>query len=520
MLDFSRCRILPYEHQKVGILALVQNAIFALFDEMGAGKTKQVIDAAQFLFELGVIDRVLIVAPAAVRSVWYDQMFGELAKHLWVGVFPSTIMEFHSNSRIWYFNSETKPKGRYLQWMVTNYDFIRMKVRLTQLLPFCTMKTLLVLDESSAVKNQKAQQSKACFQLRQKCGRVVLLNGTPIANHPGDMYSQGNIMDRKILDCSSYWAFRSRYAVMGGWQQKQIVKWRDVEDIQKRFAPYVLRRLKKDCLDLPEKLPSVVLSVALSDASWKIYKEMRDEMVAWLSDSTVSQAPQAITKVMRLAQVTSGFLGGIEEMVLQETPLPPDWDPAHYEPANEEPTLITKLQEIGREKLDGFLHRCAEWWEEDPHLKLLVFSRFRPEILRAVTELRQLLTSNAAVGTIIGGQKKAEREYALRLLDPRTAPDGPAVVVASTGAGGMGLNLTASHTVVYLSNDYSLKTRLQSEDRVHRPGQVNITSYFDFVATGPSGQKTIDHKVLAALMKKENLATMTTSAWIRALKEE
>jgi SNF2 family DNA or RNA helicase len=83
----------------------------------------------------------------------------------------------------------------------------------------------------------------------------------------------------------------------------------------------------------------------------------------------------------------------------------------------------------------------------------------------------------------------------------------------------MGLNLTSAYTVVYMSNSYSLKVRLQSEDRVHRPGQVNTVSYYDVIATGPQGQKTVDSVVMKALRDKEQLATWTTSAWVKALQE-
>jgi len=124
------------------------------------------------------------------------------------------------------------------------------------------------------------------------------------------------------------------------------------------------------------------------------------------------------------------------------------------------------------------------------------------------------------VGEIRGGQKKEERAAALRLLDPRTAPDGPVIVCGTPASGSMGLNLASAHTVVYLSNDHSLKTRLQSEDRVHRPGQINHVSYYDVLATGPQGQQTIDHVIIKALRNKEALATWTTQAWVDALKRE
>src|SRR5690606_13571541 len=118
--------------------------------------------------------------------------------------------------------------------------------------------TMLVLDESSAVKSHRAQQTKACLQLRRRCGRVLLLNGTPIANSPGDMFSQGEMMSKNVLSCASWIHYRARYAVMKkvmirGALQDVIGGWQNLEDLQQRFAPYVIRRLKKDCLDLPEK---------------------------------------------------------------------------------------------------------------------------------------------------------------------------------------------------------------------------------------------------------------------------
>lgn len=500
-MDLSQSRLPPYAHQVMGVEALIKwnepekgrvyPGCFALFDEMGAGKTKQVIDAAQVLFQEDTIDTAIIIAPAPVRDVWFDEELGELAKHLWLAT-EGQIVEYHAKLRSW--QHGPKPEGRYLKFIITNYDYIRREEHRAVLLRVCSPRVILVLDESSAIKNYKAQQTKACIELRKACGWVWLLNGTPIANSPEDMFSQGRIMDPRILDCKTYYHFRARYAVMGGWQQKQIVNWVNLDDMQRRFAPYVLRRLKSQCLDLPEKLSSVAITATLSEAIWKVYKEMRDEMVAWLSETTVSVAPQAIVKALRLSQLTSGFLGGIEES---------------------EGSAPAAIQELGREKLDVFLEWYRDRLREDPNLKLLVWCRFRAELDR----LAKSIPTGIAVGRIWGGQKHEERDEALRLLDPRTTPPGPVVVVGTPASGSMGLNLTAAHTVVYLSNDYSLKTRLQSEDRVHRPGQRNVVSYFDVIAVGPKGQKTIDATIVKALRDKNDLASWTTAAWVAALRE-
>ena len=550
-LDLSHCRLPPFKHQLDGIKALVTHPFFALFDEMGAGKTKQLIDAACVLYMNGVIDRVIVVAPASVRTgVWYDEELGELARHLWNNI-PCNITEFHAKIRTRKQGPLTVEGEPRFKWIVTNYEFVRpveytkektarkKDARLAQLLPYCTKKTLLVLDESSEVKNSKAAQSKACMQMREKCGRVALLNGTPISNSPGDMFSQGNIMSKSILNCPSYTQFCGRYAIMKpvlgaggkaltsprGFPVKTVDSWTNIDDIQRRFAPYVLRRLKKDCLDLPAKLEPVMLTMPIVGPRWTQYKQMRDQLVVWLSTTEASQAPQAMTKIMRLAQLTSGFIGGVEDVDFGENLFDdpnldeaPDYIDALTQPvAGRRRAPVEPVQEVGSEKQDLFMNWLAERIAEDSSFKVVVRSRFRPEMLRLKNALERW--GVPAVGAIMGGQSRDARRDALRLLDPRTAPNGPVVVIMSVGAGAMGLNLTAAHTMFTLSNDFSLRYRLQSDDRIHRPGQVWPCSYYDLVATGPQGQKTIDHKTLAALLAKHDLATMTTSAWLSVLRD-
>jgi len=536
--DFTKCRLVQLadgtwsgvkEHVKLGVRALLANPYFGLLDEMGAMKSAQTIIAAQFLFEQGVIDQVLVVAPNSVRDVWFDEELGELQKHLFT---PSIIQLYHSRTREWYFQPEKKP---HLFWIITNYEFIRAEPRLAELLPLVGPKTLLVLDESSAVKSYGAKQTQACFKLRKQCGRIVILNGTPIANNPMDMFSQGNLMHPDILDCRGITHFRARYAIMGGYVVRtawgshptQIVGYQHLDDLQRRFAPYVLRRLKRDCLDLPPVLPAVTLTATLTPAEWKIYKEMRDDLVAWLSDATVSVAAQTITKVLRLSQITSGFIGGLEPEILEDlNDGRPDWLPALGNPNGGyrhplDPADTTR--EIGRAKLDVFYEWLDEQFEADHNLKLLIWCRWIPELQRLLKELAERYPK-AELGCIagkalLGSTKNQERQTALRLLDPRTAPAGPVLVGGTYGTGALGLNLTACHTMVKMSHDYSYWKAIQTDARIDRPGQTQPVSQFDIVAVGPQGQKTIDHVIVKALRSKEEVADYTTSAWIHALTE-
>ena len=534
----------PYAHQVVGIEALVKKdepesgrvipGVFALFDEMGAGKTKQVIDAMQLLYERGEIDNVIVLVPAAARDVWYDPEIGELKKHLSDDV-SCVISEYHARTRTW---KHGPPSKKPLRWTITNYEFIRNGSRLMGLLPAATFRTYLVCDESSAVKNHRAQQTKAVNQLRKRVGRVVLLNGTPIANNPLDMFAQGMIMHPDILGCKNFTHFRAEYVVMG--QERgfpRILGWRNLEDLQRRFKPYVLRRLKKDCLDLPPKLDPVTLTARLTPESWAIYKEMRDELIAWLDQQTVSVAVQAGTKVLRLAQIAAGFAGGLEDAKWEqeadaEQSDRPVWVPTLLDaPVPSAPRLkgpvgssdgpFAPVRWTGREKLDTILEWIEQRFGDEPNEKILLWCRFRPELWRLHHELKERWP-NADHGMLWGAQKRSERAETLRLLKPGFAPAGPVVVCGTTQTGSMAYDFAASHYVMYVSNGTSLFHRKQSEDRVHRPGQTHAHGvwYGDVVAVGPNGQKTVDHTLVKALRDKDDLATWTCSAWIRALEEE
>jgi len=482
-----------YDHQVVGIGALAKSPAFMLADEQGAGKTRQVIEAMQDLWGRGTINHAIIVCPASVRPVWYDQDLGQLAEYLRV---PAVVGEYRPKSRYW---EQGDPRNGGLAITVTNYEFIRRADRLDPLLEQADERSLLILDESSAVKTHNSLTTKACLKLRQKCGRVWLLNGTPVAENPGDLYAQCRIMGDEVIGCRNWWQFRARYAIMGGFKAKQVVAWTNLDDLTARMAPYVLRRLKKDCLDLPPKLPPVPVEVPLTTATWRLYKSMRDDTIAWLDEHHASVAPQAIVRIMRLSQLCSGLLGGVVN--------------------NARPEDDPEVKTVSQEKLEALLAWAGGQWEAEPNAKLLVFARFRKEVLALALRL-STRDPRVPFGLMIGGQKPAERKRSLALLHPDHAPKGPAIVVAIARTAATGINLAASHSVAYLSQCHSLFVRSQSEERVHRPGQASPVSYFDFVATGPDGQRTVDHAIAKALKRKFDTAAWTCGEWSTELRGE
>jgi hypothetical protein len=546
VLDFSDSKYAPYKHQVEDTALVVQHPYFFIASEMRTGKTKIVIDAMQFLFFMGVIDRVIVIAPEPVRSVWVgadnDALGGELREHLWDRT-PAFVTEFHSKINQW----RVGPEGKELRIIVSNFDFIRPYRRkdsprliddaLKKLLKYCTPRTMLVLDEAGAITNHKSAQFKACFKMRQKCGRVVLLNGTPM-DTPINMFAQGRMLSDDILECKYITHYRDRYAVMGGfkvgarrkvgkdgkvtWEggrPTQVVEWRNLDDLQRRFAPYTVRRLQADCPDMPVKLKPVTLKATLKE-SWETYKMMRDEMVVMLSDGNASIAQQAIVKFMRLSQITGGFLSGIEDAAI---------DPPCFEcngvgcEACEGSGIgaaqpVSAIKELGREKLDVLLWLIDTQLEHDPLLKIVIWARFIPETMRILRECAKRYP-NSIVAGLHGGQSKTERSYTKALLHPTTSPNQSIIIAGTLGTGSFGLDFSASHTSVNYSYDHSLRKHLQSADRVYGPRQTKPVSYFDIVAVGPKGQKTYDSVIVQARHDKAEIATWTSAAWVKALRE-
>lgn len=501
--NLHRFKTTPRIHQISGVETLLKVPNILLADDLGLGKTKQVIDTACLLWEAGEIHLVLVVTPASLRRNWADRNIGEIPIHCWL---PHVTFEFHSKGlqRV-YETTAQKPR---LAWVVTNYEFIRNEKHCRELIKIMMGKKVwLVGDESSYFSSYRSSHTKAMMSLKPYSVRRCAMNGTPVGNTVETLFSQMNFLDPRILGIQYVTHFRHEYCVLEDVYKKgvdgkakvvtlpgsnaklqKVTGVKNGEKLQKKLAPYVLRRLKSDCLDLPP-IVDVTVPVYLSTNTWKKYTEMRDEALTMLDqDERISMATYTITKIIRMAQLCSGILGGVTDAM-----------------GGEAETVV-----ISSEKHDYVYEFLRDRYKADPNFRLVLWTRFRKE----QEILLEKLKSVAPIFRIYGGQSDAERDKARVEMK---MGKGPVILLGQPQAGGLGLNFTSAHTSMYVSQDYSLLTRLQSRDRTHRIGQeVKVTNY-DLVASGPRGERTIDMAIVAALQRKENIATWTTSAWRAAL---
>jgi hypothetical protein len=239
---------------------------------------------------------------------------------------------------------------------------------------------------------------------------------------------------------------------------------------------------------------------------------MRDSLIASLADKQAT-ASNAMVKGIRLAQITSGLLGGIEAAPLDLFDgVEPELLGSAYPVSPDD----SKVVELSTEKIDGLLEWIKYRTLDFPNLRVLIWCRFRPEIRRVTRALR---AAGYDVSNIIGGQKRPEREAAVREFTVGDSTK-PHIVVGQQEAGGMGLNFITCHYTIYCSNVFSYRSREQTELRTMRKGQMFDCTFVDMIATGPDGQKTIDHHIVKSLREQESVARWTMEDWRRRLLDE
>ena len=471
----------PFKHQSKALNESWSAKYYALFMEMGTGKSKVAIDTMGALFTEGEIDAALIISPKGVYDNWVQ---GEVPTHLSDNI-TTNIVRWQPSSAQW-FQKQMKTlvyeKFDGLKIFVMNTEALSTPrgANASQTFLEHNPKNIVIVDESTSIKNRSANRTKNIMELKGLSKYRRILTGSPVTRSPMDLFSQCMFLSVSALNFKSFFAFQNRYAVvqkrvMGPRSFNEVVGYRRLDELNGKLDDFSNRVLKQDCLDLPDKMYTRRL-VPLSEEQKKSYTQMKRLALTKLDNGELATTQSVLTQIMRLQQICCGHI------------------------QDDEGNLVTFPN--GRQK--ELLDIC-----EEVQGKAIIWATYTYDIQQIAQSLRDRFGPDA-VATYYGATPQEERqELVQRFQDKESSLR---FFVGQPRTGGYGITLTAATTVIYYSNSYDLEIRLQSEDRAHRIGQTNKVTYIDLVSPD-----TIDEKILAALQEKINLAQTVLGENTRAL---
>lgn len=469
----------PYAHQKLGVQFAFEQfrqglGVAFLFDPR-TGKTKTTIDTLSILYMKYGVRKVVIIAPNRVLGTW--------------------VQEFHTHCplvhQVIVWDAKERRKGVIpqppgyvdLQIVVTNFETFgtpgkrtpsgrrsrstgRFKNRSIIEKWLAGDDAALVVDESHRIKNPSGKASNMIVGFGRKLKYRMILTGTPItkARRAADIYMQWQLVNPlRFADWGpTYQTFREHTGVWVNDGATGIPIWRrekpgGMRDLQRGIHQDGLVVKRDDCFDLPAVLPDRIISVPLTTSA-RHYREMAEQFVTELKTGEIAEASIPLVVTLRLAQITSGYVG-----VVEPHPTNPN-------------KLISKPVKIGVEKINALKSLLTEEVIETEQ-KVVIVARWKAD-LNAIEGLCKTL--GIASWSIRGGMTRQDTDDALRLF--KQYDDGPAAMVVQPQAGGVGIDMRSAAHMIWFSWGASYVDYVQMRDRIALSGKANQHSFL--VATG------------------------------------
>ena len=438
------------------------------FLEQGLGKSLVALTEFSFLYDAGKVDRMIVVAPNTFKRGWLD----EIEKH-----------GFRLDVHIW----QSSKKVAAADWLnadhklppvlILNYEAAR-RPGVTRAMAIWAARgaAYLAIDESIQIKGHKSAQTKAMHKLAQwspytgepiLCRYVRLLTGRPQTQGPHDLWGQLRAIG--LFRHTNFYAFRGDYCVMGGWENKEVLRAKNTDALAALMAPVIFQAKKADWLPALPRKDSTIRDYKMSMLQQIQYNQMEKEFLLEIEEGVIT-VEVAIAKYAKLAQIQVGFIYD-GERVVHELVRPED-----------NPRLKLLLQIL----------------EEEVSGKAAVVYRHR-----ATLPLLQEALWRLNPAWIKGGMKPDEiSDQKLRFNDdPRCR-----IILLQCDASKYGHTLCLQpdedkcRTMIFFENSYSADVRDQIEDRIHRRGQTGeAVLYIDL-----SGSD-LDRRIVKALQRKDEL---------------
>lgn len=474
----------PYGHQSREFEITRKLKAWARFWEMGTGKTKTSIDETASLFFDKEINGLFVVAPNGVHRNWIVE---ELPRHLPDSI--KRVMHWYSGQRHASRSHQSALRSvidaptTTLAALAMSYDSLMTEHgRLAAREFMMTRRCMYIADEARRMKDPTAKRTKRMLNSAPFAPFRRILNGTPVSNGPFDVYSQIKFLDEKFWErhgISSFMGFKTTFAnfkpIIGpGGRSIQVVdSYKNLDMLHTWLQEISSRVCKEDVLDLPPKVYSR-MTFELTPEQQRIYDGIVEEFMVFLETGDIVSAPLAITRLLRLQQVTCGYV-----------------------PADD----TGKMVDIG--KTNPRLELLETICEDLPH-KAIIWSRFK----RGIDDVCNLLGKRAV--RYDGSTSEEDRAKAIESFQRGDAQ----FFVGNQQAAGEGITLHAARTVIRYARSFDLAVELQSDDRAHRIGQAFPVNYIDLVASG-----TVDVRISDCLEGKMDVAGQITGDrakdWLR-----
>jgi hypothetical protein len=469
----------PYIKQTEALDRCFNLRRFALFMGMGSGKTKTAIDVFSAHFMNNRIDCWVVVAPVNIKSTWAKK---QIPIHMPIDV-PVYVLPEGNKAKAQKMVDQVKKEERFVLIVGTESMSSGIKTGTAyESVRECIIgrRVGVTIDESHLVKGHDSIRSKNVKHLCDGVEVACIMTGTPMSQGPMDLYMQFDILDPNILGFGDFYSFRARYAVMGGYENKQVVGYENIGELMDLISPFVYQCTKEEVVDLPPKVFNTVF-VKMSPEQLKAYQQIDKEMVLRIPKTEADIevfVEHAMTKYGILQQITGGFIN-YDDVAGVET----------IKKVRKSEILVDPIK---NPKIVELI-RIAN---ENPDKLIVVWAKYRTEILM-IKQALELTYGRGVCSEYHGGIPKEERDNEERRFLNKESR----FMLSNQQTGGAGTTWTESEITFYYSNGFRMLDREQSEDRNHRIGTVNKVMYYDVLS-----EDTIDEQILDAIELKKDLA--------------
>ena len=461
----------PFSHQIEGFNYGLQFDRWLLGDEQGLGKTKQVIDiAVAKKLQNGYTHCLIICGVNGLKWNWQEEIKTHSNETGWIlGQRETASGKLKIGTSQDKLNDLTHLESIPDYFLITNIETLRNAEINAQLIKLCKQKKIQMIaaDECHKMKNPTSQQGKAFLKLQAKT--MIAMTGTPLMNNPLDLYI---ILKWLGYEKHAFGAFKKHYCNFGGFGGYEITGYKNLEELQEQLSEIMLRRLKDDVLDLPEKI-YVNDYVDMTVKQAIIYKEATMEVMENLDRIKASNNPLA--ELIRMRQAT-GYTGILSSTI-------------------KEGAKLDRLEELVRENVEN-------------GKKVIVFSNWT----QMTTPIFDRLSEKYNGLLITGATKDNVRQEYVNQFQTDSACN---FIVGTIGAMGTGLTLNAASTVIFVDEPWTMAAKAQAIDRAHRIGTNHNVTVITLMC-----KDTIDEKIHELVEKKGAISDVLVDGKIEGTRED